>query len=271
MFASRSFARGLLARCPRVAVRFNSTFKSTKVMLEQQDPMREFLKLPLFTAALMGAGAACIYLDMCMLATEVSEDDRAMFRGAFAKIDSDAELGRLRLAFAVSSDSNGTMDLEKFEQFLTKELNVAEGQAGTWFKAFDSDNSGTISFKEFLQGFMVLTQWINGADSGLHNMDKVVGMNFTMMDADGTGGASPQEVLDWVKVVTTLGFYPVKLPGCQRGSTADQISKAIFMHYDVDDNKSLSLEEFKNMFMAHYAPAKYHMGRQRRTMAPLSS
>ena len=129
----------------------------------------------------------------------------------------------------ISHDSK--ISLDDFQH----SLNINnKGIAEILFKIIDTDNSGSISFTEFIEG---LNQFHPDAP-----FDKKVELCFKAYDSDGSGAVSKEEITNIIQISLTNNPY-MEFSDAQ----IDELVEGLIKQYDKTGTGELDYHEFYNM------------------------
>ncbi|CAF1054399.1 unnamed protein product [Adineta ricciae] len=121
--------------------------------------------------------------------------------------------------------------IQIYKQFFPK--GRAENFCEHVFRAFDSDNSGKIDFKEFLQAINITSQG---------TPDRKLEMAFRMYDCNGDGSIDETEMRRIISAIYELIGEDTEQP--ERQIEADERAMNIFRMMDKNSDGVLSREEF---------------------------
>jgi len=102
------------------------------------------------------------------------------------------------------------------------------------FKVFDTDNSGTVDFKEFITALSI---------SCRGSTDEKLEWAFRLYDQNGDGKISNQEMLQIVEALYKMVGTMMKLPDDE--STPEKRVNKLFSILDTDHDGQITFEEFK--------------------------
>ena len=102
------------------------------------------------------------------------------------------------------------------------------------FQVFDTNNSGTVDFKEFITALSI---------SSRGTVDEKLEWAFKLYDRNGDGKISDQEMLQIVEAIYKMIGTMMKLP--EDESTPEKRVRKLFDLLDTDHDGQITFEEFK--------------------------
>ena len=134
----------------------------------------------------------------------------------------------LKTAFAhADADCNGQISTEELKSLLRElGLNMSDNDLDKWMEMIDTDNSGEVSFQEFISIFK--------REKENHILERILFETFQSYDADESG---------------RIDYVELRLLMAQLGhDISDETAKAMILQVDHDGNGEIDFEEFVSMF-----------------------
>lgn len=128
----------------------------------------------------------------------------------------------------MDKDKSGELDMQEFQNLLKSKVALTNEGLEKLFHVMDTDNSGTVSFKELASSLSVL---------GKGTVEEKLKIAFQLYDTDKSGTLEKGEVINIVEQMKTIAAT-IGRPGC--GDFIDSLMQKL----DVNGDGEISLDEW---------------------------